>query len=150
MNNSQKALVVLALGIVAAALISAVTMTYGEWYAMREIVISVTSDNSGDSTQTIAASYLATHGGATPVNGKLYRVTTNPGDGASSPTADWDLVVTDQDGVDILQGACANRSQSSVESVIFANPTAITGAHELWASNMGSTKTATVRLYIGP
>ena len=57
-----------------------------------------TTDASGDITQESTAT----------INGQISRVVTNP-DNTDTPTTLWDLTVADEDGVDILCGAGADR-----------------------------------------
>lgn len=48
--------------------------------------------------------------------GFIVRVVTNPG--ATAPTADYDITITDEDDVDVLGGEGADRSASASEQVI--------------------------------
>ena len=45
----------------------------------------------------------------------LYKVQTNPG--ATAPTDNWDFTITDSDGIDVLQGAGANRHTTTSQRV---------------------------------
>lgn len=47
------------------------------------------------------------------VAGQLERITTNPG--STAPTANYDITVEDEDGLDMLGGAGANRHTSNSE-----------------------------------
>jgi len=47
--------------------------------------------------------------------GRVGRFVTNPG--ATAPSANYDITITDDDGVDILNGAGANRHTSNTETV---------------------------------
>lgn len=59
---------------------------------------------------TIPASDLKKYKGA-----YLYRVITDPG--ATSPTDDYDIVINDAYGYDIMEGALANRDEANTETV---------------------------------
>lgn len=48
-----------------------------------------------------------------PIDGKLLHIETNPG--ATSPTANYDITIVDQNGIDVLQGVGANRHTTSSE-----------------------------------
>lgn len=50
---------------------------------------------------------------AGPIFGMLHAVETDPG--VTSPTANWDLTVEDDHGLDVLQGEGANRSATTTE-----------------------------------
>lgn len=135
--------------LIAALCLGAVTLDYGRGYEMRRVTVTLSSNGSGADSETIAAAYSTTYGANTPIMGKLLRVVTNPGDDSSSPTAAWDLALTDADGVDLTSSSLGNRSQSASEQWIAHYPVAFIGPLTLSATNMGSTKTATVSLYFG-
>lgn len=48
--------------------------------------------------------------------GYITRVVTNPG--ATAPTANYDLTITDSDGIDLVGGALMNRSATASEEVV--------------------------------
>ena len=50
------------------------------------------------------------------IEGRLYELTTNPG--AVAPTDNYDLTVTDAEGVDRLQGVGANRDTANTETAV--------------------------------
>jgi len=47
------------------------------------------------------------------IEGKLLALETNPG--ATAPTDNWDVVINDAEGADVLQGAGANRDTTTTE-----------------------------------
>ena len=59
---------------------------------------SFTTDASGDITEESTVT----------INGQIGRIVTNP-DNTDTPTTLWDLTMADEDGVDILCGAGADR-----------------------------------------
>ena len=48
-------------------------------------------------------------------NGRIERIVTNPG--ATAPTANYDVVINDEDAIDLAQGLLANRHTSNSEEV---------------------------------
>lgn len=78
--------------------------------------------------------------------GAVLRVVTNPG--ATAPTDDWDLVLNDADGVDVLGGSGANRDTANSEQIIPTNIPFIAGSIELRISNAGNAKNGTVVIYL--
>jgi hypothetical protein len=103
----------------------------------RVVSFTLTSDGSGD------ASVSET------LHGWIVRCVTNP---TNSPTDNWDFVLNDVDGVDVLGGGGANRDIVNSEEVSLPNnnPVRIDGVVTCVGSNMGNAKTAVVRLYIVP
>ena len=55
-----------------------------------------------------------------PINGWIIRVETNPG--STAPTALYDITLTDQDGLDVMNDALANRSATATEHVLAPQP----------------------------
>jgi hypothetical protein len=122
--------VTVTLAIVVVALI-AVGAFYPTNSGVNIITTTITSDGSGDAYINLSN-----------VNGYIEQVTTWPSSGATSPTANWDLVGVDDNNVDLFLGNCANRSQSTTESEIMATPAISGGTLRLEASNMGATNVA--------
>lgn len=74
--------------------------------SVKKTVFTWTSDASGDVS-----------GGATPlISGEIVRVVTNPDD-TDAPSANYDIVLNDEDSVDLAQGLLANRHTSNNEEV---------------------------------
>lgn len=65
-----------------------------------------TSDASGDATKATSLEY----------QGILAAVTTDP-DAGDAPTADYDVVINDDNGLDVAGGALADRHTSNTETV---------------------------------
>ena len=76
-----------------------------------EITYTCTADASG-------ATFIAT-ATTRPLYGYVYEVVTNPG--SPSPTALYDITLTDSDGVDIMGGQLLNRSATVSESAVPKN-----------------------------
>jgi len=96
---------------------------------------------SDDATGTVSA--VTTN----KYTGELIRFITDPGDVA--PTDNYDIVITDSDGYDVLHGAGLNRDTANTEQVLAASlgccfDTVLT----LAISNAGNAKTGKIFLYI--
>ena len=90
-------------------------------------------------------------GGRTTVafDGILQRLVTVPGAAGAAPTALYDLTITDEDGVDVLLGAGANRSASATEQVAASSLGVVAGDRlTLTVAAAGDSKSGTVHLYI--
>jgi len=81
-------------------------VTEMEFGSVRKTTYTWTSDASGD-----------VNGGATPlISGQIVRVVTNP-DGTDAPSANYDIVLNDEDTFDLAQSLLANRHTSNNEEV---------------------------------
>ena len=83
-----------------------------------------------------------------PFDGRIIGATTVP-DGVAAPTADYDITVADNDGVDIALGALADRHTANTEYVAEASMAGV--AHSLLTISIaaaGDTKEGTLYLYI--
>lgn len=118
--------------------------------SIRKVVCTWTSDASGDATGTTGK-----------IVGTLVKATTNPG--SAAPTDDYDITLTDEDGVNILtacQSTLANRDTSNSEERYFlvldaaGTPLAqsvhpvVCGAITVTVANAGDTKSGVVTLYL--
>ena len=70
----------------------------------------------------LVVTWLSTTGGVAnsaniPFNGKILRAVTNP-DGTDAPTDDYDITLTDEDGLDLAQGVLADRDTANSEQVV--------------------------------
>ena len=74
---------------------------------VKVIILSCVGDDTDGSIPRTAI--------ATKISGKLLALETNPG--ATAPTANYDIVLNDADGIDVLGGAGANRHTTSSEKV---------------------------------
>jgi len=92
---------------------------------------------------------VGTAGGTTtyPYSGTIERLVTDPG--ATAPTDDYDVVINDEDSVDVLMGAGADRDTANTEQVNASSLGIVVGDKlTLAITNAGSAKTGTVHLYI--
>lgn len=78
----------------------------GKSFGLEEVKISWTGDATDGSVPNTTLE----------LSGTIERVVTNPG--STAPTANYDIVIEDQDGIDVMQGALANRHTSNSEEVI--------------------------------
>ena len=98
---------------------------------------------------TVAEEGTAAATTANIFDGRILGACTVPAAGADAPTADYDIVVKDSDGVDIALGALMNRHTSNTEYVAEASMAAV--AHSkltIEISAAGSAKKGTLYLYI--
>jgi hypothetical protein len=113
---------------------------------VRKLVISWTSDGSGNAT-----------GNTGGINGVVLCVVFDPDDSAA-PTDQYDVTLSDENGVDILAGQGANLSSSASSAVCpgiaFTDgttastvPRAVCGDLSLSVSNAGDTKKGQVVIY---
>jgi hypothetical protein len=104
----------------------------------KKIVWAWTSDGSGDASEATTETY----------DGKLIGLTTIP-DAGAAPSADYDIVVTDSGGHDVLLGAGADRHTSNTEHVAEASLGAVAGSVlTLVVSNAGNATEGVVILYV--
>jgi hypothetical protein len=107
---------------------------------VREIRWTWTSDASGDADLVTTEKY----------SGRVRQVVTNP-DGAAAPTDNYDIVVNDADGNDVLGAQGANRDTANTEIVtdnaafLFLHNTTL----NLVVSNAGNAKAGVVVLLVG-
>ena len=96
---------------------------------------STASSSSGGATGTTTNAY----------NGLIEQLCTVPGAGALAPSASYDVVVVDQDSVDVLMGAGANRHTANTEQVKAASlGGVVTDTLTLTVTNAGSSNAGTV------
>jgi hypothetical protein len=129
----------------------AVTFTYDETKAgpFNVVIGTFVSDGSGDAVGTCK-----------PISGEIVRVVTDPG--AAAPTANWDLVITDNHGLDITalsDASLINRHTTTTEQVIPILDAAaggeagarifpvVVGALTFTVSNAGDTKGGVIYVY---
>lgn len=115
-----------------------VTTTETVHGSVKKLIFSWTSDGSGDADGTSSEVY----------DGKLIGLTTIP-DGVDAPTDNYDVVVNDGGGHDVLLGAGADRDTAATEHVAEASLGAVAAMKlTLDVSNAGASKKGTVILYI--
>ena len=93
----------------------------------------------------------------TRISGEILRVVTIPG--SPAPTNGYDVVLTDEDGYDVLAGQAANRSSSTVQSVApgvplsdgtttSVGPMPVHSKLTLGVTNAGNSKAGKVKVYV--
>ena len=82
-----------------------VTQDYKDRGGIAEIILNFT----GDAAAATVPDTLIDR----PIAGDLVKVTTNPG--TPAPTANYDIALNDEDGVDVMGGALANRATATSE-----------------------------------
>ena len=120
----------------------ACTITEETFGTVKKVTWAWTSASDG-SVGAAAVSTTTTNA----YSGKVERLVTDPG--ATAPTDNWDLVINDEDGTDILVGAGANRDTANTEQVL-ASSVGIVANDKLTmlVTNAGDSKTGTVYVYI--
>lgn len=117
--------------------------------------------------EKVTITWTSTSGGEAdasgiPLNGYVERVVTNPG--SAAPTANYDIVIQDADGADILAAKGANRHTSSTEQIVpfIGDGTGVDGLtsanafskvltygdHSMFIDNAGNAKGGTVVIYL--
>ena len=82
-------------------------------------------------------------------NGALQRLVTVPSGGGTAPTALYDVVVDDDDAIDTLMAAGANRSATVTEQVLGTSLGVVANDKlTLHVTNAGNAKQGTVHLYV--
>jgi len=91
-----------------------------------------------------------TASGTTPerYTGEVWRVVFAPGTGGSQPTNNFDVVVNDEDGYDILAGQGTNISNTAPSTVVSSLGAVVNDTLTLSVTNAGNTKSGTVIVYI--
>ena len=109
----------------------------------------------GSPVSIIIWNFLSSGGGAATeqtkkVSGKVKRIVTNP-DNTDTPDANWDLTITDEDGVDILEGEGANRDPAGVgtsEGIALTVSELVASKLTFTVANAGNAKKGVVKLYL--
>ncbi|ANS03537.1 hypothetical protein [uncultured Mediterranean phage uvDeep-CGR2-KM21-C338] len=116
-----------------------VTITYSDHATVKYVQWSWTSDASGDVSGTDTKI----------LSGVALRFATNPG--STAPTANYDIVINDEDAIDIAAGGLANRHTSDSEQLLTGGDAkdgaAFMGALSLVVSNAGNAKEGVLRMY---
>lgn len=105
--------------------------------SVKLLTVAVTSDGAGDATGSSTNYYT----------GEILAVVIQPSAGALAPSAAWDLTITGDNSVDVLQGMGADLSETTVTAITDCLPVAqskitVTGA------NMGASNSAAVQIYL--
>jgi hypothetical protein len=110
--------------------------------SVKKIVAAWTSGTDGE-----AGTASGTTSGA--YDGQIVGLTTVPAGGGSAPTDDYDVVVTDSGGHDVLIGAGMNRDTANTEHVTGASMAGAAGSPlTISVTNAGSAKAGAVILWI--
>lgn len=113
----------------------------------------VTTEITHTSAKKITFAWTSASGAADATttgafDGKVVGLTTDPDSGAA-PDDNYDVVVNDADGHDVLLGAGANRDTANTEHVAEANLGAVAGSKlTLGITNAGNAKEGVVVLWI--
>lgn len=120
--------------------------------------VSMTTTSTGAAvpySQVYAMTLTSTAGGAVSGNaqtvalGQLVQVKVIPAAGGTQPTDLFDLTLLDADGVDVLSGAGANKSNASATATVFNPPVWLdTTTLDPVLANAGSAKVVTVKLFV--
>ena len=104
----------------------------------RKVRFAWTSSAGGAADATTTAAF----------DGKLVGLTTDP-DGVAAPTDNYDVVITDANGDDVLLGAGLNRDTATTEHVTEASLAAVAGSKlTLAVTNAGNATQGVVVVFI--
>ena len=113
-----------------------VTVTEKSLGNVHKISWAWTSDASGNADKVTVGNYA----------GEVLALFTNPG--ATAPSDDYDITITDAEGYDVMQAAGANRDTANNEYVVPAAKSVAFGVLTLNVSNAGNAKQGLAVLYI--
>lgn len=109
--------------------------TTGGTYSVQRVAIAWTSDAAGSAQGTNLA-----------VVGLIHRIEFVD-DATDTPTANYDVVITDEYGSDVLNGAGSNVTSPPTLATPDP-PIAVQGLHTVTVTNAGNAKSGTIVLYI--
>jgi hypothetical protein len=118
--------------------------------------VVLTADNLGGGLVQYTFAWTSTAGGAVSANaqalvrGRLVEIEIIPASGGTQPTDLYDMTLVDENGVDLLNGRGANRSNATSERFQW-DPPSIHAADDdldLVVANAGNAKAGTVKLWI--
>lgn len=107
---------------------------------IHKVALAVVSDTDGTADATTTYAY----------SGEVVRFVAAPDGGGTQPTDNFDMVLNDEDGYDILAGNGANLSNAAATTVATGLGAIANDKIAISASNMGSAKGATFYVYIRP
>lgn len=118
---------------------ASVTVSEETFGSVKKITWSWTSAADGTASGTTTNTY----------NGKLERLVVIPGSAGDQPTDNYDLVINDGDGVDVLMGVGGNCSNANTEQAK-ADALGVVANDQLTleVTNAGNAKSVTVHLYL--
>jgi hypothetical protein len=115
-----------------------VTVTEERYGSLKKIAFAWTSSAGGAADGSTSGAY----------NGVVERLVTVPS-GSAAPTDDYDLTIVDEDGVDVLMGAGANRDAANTEQVLASSLGVVANdTLTVHVTNAGNAKQGTVYLYL--
>jgi hypothetical protein len=109
-------------------------------------------ENQATHIKRIKWTWVSTAGGAADLvttlsyTGQIVALVTDPG--TAAPTDNWDLTITDQDGVDVLNALGANRDTANTEQVVTGMGVVVGQSLTLNVTNAGDSKEGVVYLYL--
>jgi hypothetical protein len=116
-----------------------VTATEETFGTVKKITLAWVSTTSGLVSGTATSNVYS---------GAISRFVTVPSTSAA-PSLNYDVVVNDLDGTDVLMGAGANRSNTATEQVLMSSLGFVANdTLEIQVSNAGNTKQGTAYIYI--
>lgn len=124
--------------------------------------VTPTVGNGRREIKTVSWAWISDGAGAAngvdtiALSGEILRVVTNPG--SPAPTDNYDIVILDADGADVLGGLGANRDTATTEEFVpvletvvgsnsYASRVVISSLLTLQVTNAGNAKQGTVTLY---
>lgn len=113
-----------------------VTVTEQSLGNVHKIQWSWTSAIGGAADKVTAANYA----------GDVLALVTDPG--ATAPTDNYDITITDPDGYDVMQGAGADRDTANTETAVPAKASVAFGKLTLNVAAAGDAKAGVATLYI--
>jgi hypothetical protein len=108
-----------------------------------KVTLTWTSDASGDVTGNIAESY---NSNLDRLKGWIVKITTNPG--ATAPTDNYDITLSDGDSVDICNATLMNRDTATSETVTYDPPIWVDSELALVIANAGNVKGGVIEIYM--
>jgi hypothetical protein len=107
--------------------------------SVKKITWDWLSDASGNADLVTTMAY----------DGVVQRLVTVPDGGGTAPTDNYDIVINDGDGFDVLLGAGANRDTANTEQVASSSLGVVAGDKlTLSVTNAGNAKGGVTHLYI--
>jgi hypothetical protein len=117
-----------------------VTVTEETHGSLKKITFVWTSDASGVVSGTLTTGAY---------NGAIERLVTVPAAAAAAPADNYDVTLLDEDGVDVLMGAGADRDTANTEQVQRSSLGVVANDRlELRIANAGDANSGTVHVYL--
>jgi hypothetical protein len=139
-----------------ASQIVAITMSnpYGDCdVGDNKIDIDMTTATGGTVTAAICSTYNAQTVQAMPfqvnpvkLKGFIRKIVTDPG--ATAPTDQYDITLTDEDGYDVAGGSLANRATATTEAVVPSAPIYVDSELTVNISAAGDEKTIELKIFM--